>query len=689
MEDEQKLYAQNMSKWSITTLALTQDKIFELVMKIVHKGRAPWQHFANWMKKTDSAGSPGKLAQLVFDKEAELTAEWFDLLTSSWWLDIAHNAPADCLDRLPLCVVTVVFRGFTEWERRIASVVRKAPASLLGLAKTHPNTPCDTRKALALSIKDAPAGTLEMTACMLLQHWPNGVTYAAETGKLDDELYGLVDGWCREWSTDTVEVESANKCVANVVTQAPRITLPLVSARVACIKRLGLGTRNASLRWSDIRGKFQSIQEEAVEFHDMAAPVMGAPRRWTSPVQVSQGDVGTPSREVPAHTLWALKMNLKWYAAWQQLLASDAVLAPCAVVIIVGKVQLDATVYFCSHCYKKVGQLLKAKIVEYIALGSPGGVVRLSQPPEMISTVDCFSLYWWQVSTSPISVRALPALWDGTVCCTFTEDHAKPLLVLDAMDRATTEEAASAASELQEYEAGMDDQGEDGIDDFDCAGELRLAEQMLEEECQQQGWVHGEPTTRREPKMGSAADTSATDTSAASAASACPRVFRLWLDRAQAALDALYHRAKAMRRACVGQDGQLSLVEVEEKVESSIAVAVTLVHWIDVDHVMGQKVVIRDGHVVYSVSSNHPIKSFANAHVIHPAVGVRMEKRTVLGRPVVPCDVLVLKLMWEQALTNIGSDGQLAPSWLDCYWCSQALGFLNWMFESNTNKNRN
>ena len=44
-----------------------------------------------------------------------------------------------------------------------------------------------------------------------------------------------------------------------------------------------------------------------------------------------------------------------------------------------------------------------------------------------------------------------------------------------------------------------------------------------------------------------------------------------------------------MRRACVGEGRQLSLVEVEE----DGAATVTLVHWINLDGMMGQKVVVR------------------------------------------------------------------------------------------------
>ena len=100
---------------------------------------------------------------------------------------------------------------------------------------------------------------------------------------------------------------------------------------------------------------------------------------------------------------------------------------------------------------------------------------------------------------------------------------------------------------------------------------------------------------------------------------------------------------------------EMSLVLLKTDSDSSggdghTIIATQFVHWVNPEKREGLLVTIRDKRAVYPMGGK---KLFDQATIIHPAVGVRISKRGIVGginfRPIMPEGILKLQEMWEAA----------------------------------------
>jgi hypothetical protein len=84
--------------------------------------------------------------------------------------------------------------------------------------------------------------------------------------------------------SDVQELEGVNSLVRVANTRCPNIGLPLLNARVALKKALGLGHAEASTRWTDIREPSRRLLQTLVNNADNAGDVLNDAGYWTAPV---------------------------------------------------------------------------------------------------------------------------------------------------------------------------------------------------------------------------------------------------------------------------------------------------------------------------------------------------------------------------------------------------------------------
>eukprot|EP00959_Pyramimonas_sp_CCMP1952_P342793 7181455-Pyramimonas_sp.AAC.1 len=67
-----------------------------------------------------------------------------------------------------------------------------------------------------------------------------------------------------KWQANAARIEGLNNLILAACSRAPRISLPLLDARVAIRKEVGLGSREESnKRWSAVQAKAERIIEDA------------------------------------------------------------------------------------------------------------------------------------------------------------------------------------------------------------------------------------------------------------------------------------------------------------------------------------------------------------------------------------------------------------------------------------------
>eukprot|EP00959_Pyramimonas_sp_CCMP1952_P164666 3441902-Pyramimonas_sp.AAC.1 len=81
-----------------------------------------------------------------------------------------------------------------------------------------------------------PASATCQTARKFAVWFRDGMTEAAETGLLDDDVYSFLQNLSLMWFGDTQEIEGCNSIVKHVGRLAPNISLPLLSSRITIKK---------------------------------------------------------------------------------------------------------------------------------------------------------------------------------------------------------------------------------------------------------------------------------------------------------------------------------------------------------------------------------------------------------------------------------------------------------------------
>jgi len=143
-----------------------------------------------------------------------------------------------------------------------------------------------------------------------------------------------------------------------------------------------------------------------------------------------------------------------------------------------------------------------------------------------------------------------------------------------------------------------------------------------------------------------------------------------WRDSARANVELLKNREWALTNLEVGRLEQMSLVGLTTGPGSPTTAYVT---WLSLEKMLGRVVRTEPATgrvicVVYFGKWASPQRDFSGATMIHPAVGVRMQKIKGLGggdRPQLPRDIMTLRQMWEIAYTAWTTGGQVDESEMD------------------------
>ena len=114
----------------------------------------------------------------------------------------------------------------------------------------------------------------------------------------------------------------------------------------------------------------------------------------------------------------------------------------------------------------------------------------------------------------------------------------------------------------------------------------------------------------------------------------------------------MYVNAEYSLRSGAIDTGNMSLIQVTEHGCSNVL----LVHWAVVASRTGQRVVLdEDGRIVYSMHVRHGWKSYVGCVIVHPDVGLALQRRGPRDRNQFPQSMLRLWRMWECGLVRCGA----------------------------------
>ena len=398
---ETAAYAEKMGRWTRDALQVVNDERSELAINIPQRIRQPLDHmFHSLQKRWVHGAEPANLARFIWVYEETINREIRALLRPEAWADLVEAAPQEHRGRSRIGILKAVLRMHADYERRVSNPLRAGPYNLLWFGKELPNDFCPKRQHLALCLLDTPDVALHMTASKLKQLFRAELANVAQTGKCPICLYWAMRLVALYWRADVQEIEGINSLIELACRRAPRISLPLVDARVGLRKDLGLGTRDKRhVKYSQMMDSGASdLLDDAIQQIDHASAIMSqegrfeAPKTWAPP-PTTMGDAH-PSIHPPLFSPeiggWAGSYSMVWYHRAREagkgsregscLLFADA----------------PETVWVCVLTHGYTGHFAKFDLLAVEGDAGPTRRLQLSEPVVFKSSLQVFADYYEQ-----------------------------------------------------------------------------------------------------------------------------------------------------------------------------------------------------------------------------------------------------------------------------------------------------
>lgn len=122
-----------------------------------------------------------------------------------------------------------------------------------------------------------------MNSLKLRRIMPGRLEHAAATGMCGPDLWAFVKGLCLFAKADIANNEGHTSLIKGQCQRTRNIGLPLLSARCNIKRELGIGTRGACTRWSQVRDSAAQILQNATDSYQDGVMVHSEPNRWSAP----------------------------------------------------------------------------------------------------------------------------------------------------------------------------------------------------------------------------------------------------------------------------------------------------------------------------------------------------------------------------------------------------------------------
>ena len=231
--------------------------------------RAPLEHLFLWLQQrsksfhefalSSSAGvgtlgeaELGAIAELVCFKAEAFALEFDTLLHGKSWKHVLCRVPSSSPEeqrKVGACVTTAVIRNKCSFHFRFVVPCFQYPRKMFILLADPPMGKWDmealqrTRRR-AREFLETPDKTMDTTTLKIRNILRPYLQVAAGHGISPVEAYNLLRLIAIAVTGDTQEIEGMNNVAKQVVRQAPKASLGLVTCRTVHRKLLGLGNKN-------------------------------------------------------------------------------------------------------------------------------------------------------------------------------------------------------------------------------------------------------------------------------------------------------------------------------------------------------------------------------------------------------------------------------------------------------------
>ena len=614
--------------WKYRAMAVkaVNDALFFIAMRVSQRigaVLARFRHFLQSHNERVGRDAPGCFAVLSAGKAHAYLGEIEDLLDERAWegvfglvAEAADLSSQDAMEGIQWVVLGVA----ADFRRRIVVPCENLPYQLL-IFGVHAQDTASKELALRLLLKSHDH---DETTRKFAHHFKKELQQLVSDGSVHLVLWRYARTLGQMWRPDTEEVEGINSVLKTLITEAPNIGVPLLSARASTTKQCGLGHRRGSHKWSDISSAVVSVRNLALQYAPLRCSVQTVDR-FSTPGPIPIAEIPEPliQKRLPQLRVAASKC-LEW-ARSEQFPNSPAALRMVTQVdgAIIIPVQKYGAFYVCIRC-----ELYHDKI-------------QIMRPLCWVSFEDV-DVFGGDPRSFSYIQRALR--WTGFAIGTTTssvEVHlTKVRLMTDAdvdnyIEAGHSEDPSAAPPTEPEHEMPFEDEFENDVSEQlvvpgECGPTIPLTESII---------------------------ASLLSKWRAAYAEGCRSFGQL--------NDAVANKE-------IWENGELSLVRIKSLGDGTF---ISFMNWRSPNRRVGQIAMLdQQGRCKYSPPAMFQYKEYAASEldVLIPAIGAKMEKVTARFRPVVLASIVRLKRMVEV----FDSGGWSAhPDLLVCRGC-EACGSL-------------
>ena len=290
------------------------------------QARSPWGNFFLWIQKCKGARQgtdPGVVAQLVLGQADRFSQSFENLLGPQAWADFLDACPLHQVEKWNALAFEMVLHNASLFWYRVRHRLEQYPWRLFTLLDIN------LRAREARALLDAKDLSENMRKVMALFSQELEVVAAMPAiglmplPGLPVALQNFLQLLAAAMPGDVQEIESVNFLCTRTTKAAPHISMPLLNARVATSKRLGLGTADAPQKWSDLESKVTHILNEVLQSFPLGVPLANAQGRYATPPSLPK--IPAPQKPQTPATLCGSRWNIQWYRALKRPCSSGQV----------------------------------------------------------------------------------------------------------------------------------------------------------------------------------------------------------------------------------------------------------------------------------------------------------------------------------------------------------------------------
>ena len=265
--DAMKQYSETQGRWSTEVNRATDSHEYFDMLELSHAVKKPLERLLNHLQKPQHRLKDGEttLSTLICETLGKISEDYVDLWNSSVWEENEPDLVAIFPDQYFAGVATLIARSYCEYEHRILDRLTRFPFPLMFLVQKPPEVDDAQRKQVSNKLLDYPFEHLDLCSAKIRALLQPELEEAARTGRLDNDVWHVLNTWRQSCPADVQHVESGNSVLTKETANALAMDHALTASRFTIKQELASAGDSAG---APSKEAFDKVLEKSIKSFD-------------------------------------------------------------------------------------------------------------------------------------------------------------------------------------------------------------------------------------------------------------------------------------------------------------------------------------------------------------------------------------------------------------------------------------